>query len=86
MFIVGAMGRAHRSDVEDGWHHLMNRGAAGQATFSCDPDRVDFGRLLGVGHERFGVEVHAYCLMTNHFHLLVHCRCSASEGWSRLIG
>ena len=41
--------------------------------FRDDVDRVDFGRQLGVGHERFQVEIHAYCLMSNHFHLLVHC-------------
>jgi REP element-mobilizing transposase RayT len=67
------MGRAARIDIEDGWYHVMNRGVARQETFRCDPDRIEFGRLLGVGHERFGVEVHAYCLMPNHYHLLLHC-------------
>jgi putative transposase len=51
----------------------MNRGAARQPTFLADIDRVEFERLLGVGHDRFGVAVHAYCLMDNHFHLLLHC-------------
>ncbi len=67
------MGRPLRIDFDGSWHHVMNRGAGRQATFLGDIDRVDFERLLGVGHERFGVEVHAYCLMTNHFHLLLHC-------------
>ena len=67
------MGRPHRIDQLDGWHHVMNRGAARQAIFQTDRDRVEFERLLGVGHQRFGVEVHAYCLMSNHFHLLMHC-------------
>jgi REP element-mobilizing transposase RayT len=51
----------------------MNRGAARQTTFHSDLDRLEFERLLGVGHRRVGVEVHAYCLMGNHFHLIVHC-------------
>lgn len=51
----------------------MNRGADRQSVFMADTDRVDFGRLIGLGHQRHGVEVHAYCLMTNHFHLIVHC-------------
>jgi REP element-mobilizing transposase RayT len=32
-----------------------------------------FERLLADGSDRFGVEVHAYCLMVNHYHLLVRC-------------
>ncbi len=32
-----------------------------------------FESLLGDAVDRFGIEVHAYCLMTNHFHLVVHC-------------
>jgi len=67
------MGRPHRIDTERTWYHVMNRGAARQPTFHSDRDRVEFERLLGVGLHRFGIEVHAYCLMTNHFHLLVHC-------------
>ena len=67
------MGRQTRTDRQDGWHHVVNRGVARMATFHDDADRVEFGRLLAVGHDRFGVEVHAYCLMTNHFHLVLHC-------------
>lgn len=51
----------------------MNRGVAKQTTFFSDEDRIEFGRLLHVGHERFGVKVHAYCLMDNHYHLVLHC-------------
>jgi putative transposase len=67
------MGRARRIDIEGGWYHVMNRGVARQDTFLCDADRVEFGRLLGIGHERHGVLIHAYCLMGNHFHLLLEC-------------
>ena len=51
----------------------MNRGAGHQRTFYTRQDGLEFERLLGEGHDRFGVEVHAYCLMPNHYHLLVHC-------------
>lgn len=80
------MGRGPRIDVEDGYYHVMNRGAAKQTTFYCDPDRIEFGRLLGVGYERFGVVVHAYCLMTNHFHLLVHCPTGGLSDYMHLVG
>lgn len=75
------MGRTLRPDRPGGWHHVVNRGVDHQPIFFDDSDRVDFGRLLGVGHDRFGVEVHAYCLMTNHFHLLVHCPCGGLSGF-----
>jgi REP element-mobilizing transposase RayT len=51
----------------------MNRGVNRQDIFVDDVDRTEFLRLLGLAAERQGVEVHAYCLMSNHFHLLAHC-------------
>jgi REP element-mobilizing transposase RayT len=80
------MGRAPRIDAEGGWHHVMNRGVARQQTFHSDADRVEFGRLLGVGHERFGVEVHAYCLVPNHYHLLLHCPYGGLSAFMQQLG
>lgn len=42
--------------------------------FVDDLDRLEFGRLLGETARRFSVEIHAYCLMGNHFHLLLRSR------------
>lgn len=67
------MGRLHRIDPPDGWHHLMNRGVDHGVIFFDDVDRREFGRLLGLIYERFGIRIHAYCLMGNHYHLLVRC-------------
>lgn len=36
-------------------------------------DGDEFERLLALGIDESDVELHAYCLMPNHFHLLVHC-------------
>lgn len=50
----------------------MNRGADRRPIFDGDDDRLRFEDLLGrLGED--GVEVHAYCLMGNHYHLLAHC-------------
>ncbi|WP_423980693.1 transposase [Ilumatobacter sp.] len=49
----------------------MSRGVDRHAIFFDTDDRCRFGELLGATTDRFGLEVHAYCLMTNHFHLLV---------------
>ncbi len=39
--------------------------------FTDDRDRERFLGLLDLTVERYGWELHSYCLMTNHFHLLV---------------
>ena len=49
----------------------MNRGVDHATVFFDDEDRVEFGTLLGDIHDRFGIEVLAYCLMGNHYHLVV---------------
>jgi len=51
----------------------MNRGAGRATIFHTGSDGRRFLDLIGDGVELSGVEVHAYCLMSNHFHLLVHC-------------
>lgn len=63
--------RRRRVDVEGGVHHVMNRGVNRQQVFFGDVDRFEFGRRLAEIHELFNVETLAYCLMGNHFHLIL---------------
>ena len=51
----------------------MNRGANRSSIFFDDNDRIEVGQRLAEIHELFEIEVHAYCLMANHFHWLLHC-------------
>ena len=51
-------------------HHVIQRGNNGQAIFSTPADYEMLLALLHENAQKFGVEVHAYVLMTNHFHLL----------------
>jgi REP element-mobilizing transposase RayT len=67
------MARPLRIDLDGGWSHVMNRGADRRAVFFDDSDRIEFGARLADIHDRFGVETHAYCLMTTHYHVLLHC-------------
>ena len=67
------MARAPRTDLPGLTHHVFNRGANRQTVFFADRDRIEFGSLLAEVHEMYGVEVLAYCLMGNHFHLVVRC-------------
>ena len=65
----------------------MNRGAAKQAIFLSARDGRTFLRYVGEAALQVGVEVHALCLMGNHFHLLVRCPDGGlSEFMHRAVG
>lgn len=49
----------------------MVQGHGKRAIFRSDQDRLFFLSLLAEIHSRFGIEIHAYALMGNHFHLVV---------------
>ena len=51
----------------------MNRGVDRAIVFPHDRDRLTFEKLMGQLADGLGIEVHAYCLMGNHYHLLVYC-------------
>ena len=65
------MPRPLRIDFDGAWHHVMNRGAGQDTIFTDTLDRTIFLELLAEAPTRNGVAVHAYCLMGNHFHLLL---------------
>jgi REP element-mobilizing transposase RayT len=67
------MGRVIRQDFDGAWHHVMNRGTNHQRVFFNTADGRRFLALLEDGTQQFGIEIHAFCLMPNHFHLLVRC-------------
>jgi len=57
--------------VPGGWYHITARGMGRRAIFTCDRDREHFLELLQGMAERYGVVLHAYVLMDNHYHLLI---------------
>src|SRR6056297_903317 len=66
------MARPLRIDEPNGWHHVMNRGVDRSIVYPHDRDRVTFEKLMGRLADELGIEIHAYCLMGNHYPLLVH--------------
>lgn len=64
------MARLPRLTVPGYPHHVIQRGNNRQAIFASTGDREAFIGLLGDNAARFGVALHAYVLMGNHFHLL----------------
>jgi putative transposase len=64
------MARPLRIEFEGAWYHVMNRGAGRRLIYRSSRHRDTFLRLLAEVTELFAVEIHAYCMMGNHYHLL----------------
>ena len=65
------MPRPLRIEYPGAIYHVTSRGNAQASIFLDDIDRNAFLSVLGLTMRRFNVICHAYCLMTNHFHLLL---------------
>jgi REP element-mobilizing transposase RayT len=67
-------------------YHVMNRGDRREDIYVDDKDRTTFLDTLGQACEKTGWQVHAYCLMRNHFHLGVETpQPNLSEGMKWLL-
>ena len=65
------MTRPLRIEFEGALYHITSRGNAREKIFLDDEDRSDFLATLGETVKRFGWICHAYCMMSNHYHLLL---------------
>jgi putative transposase len=65
------MGRKPRPQIADGIYHVTTRGNGGASIFTDDFDRTAFLARLGHAVGRSQWDLFAYCLMGNHFHLMI---------------
>jgi len=65
------MSRPLRIEFPGAYYHVMNRGRGRQRIFHARQDYQCFLKLLGEACRMWGVRVHAYCLLANHYHLLL---------------
>ena len=65
------MARPYRLQAEGCFYHVTSRGNGRQAIYWNDKDRSKFLEYLVTARERFKFYLHAYCLMGNHYHLLI---------------
>jgi REP element-mobilizing transposase RayT len=52
-------------------YHVLSRGDRREDIFLDDVDRQDFLKTLAEACQKTNFQVHAYCLMRNHFHLVI---------------
>ena len=81
------MARPLRVEFSGAIYHLTSRGNARQKVFFTDADRELFLDTLSQVVSRYGWICHAYCLMANHYHLLVEtAKANLSLGMRQLNG
>lgn len=79
------MPRPPRIEYEDALYHVTSRGNGRQVLFHTDEDRQRFLSQLQDNLESYGVVLHAWVLMSNHFHLVVRTpRANLSRFMQRL--
>lgn len=65
------MPRTLRLAAEVGIHHLINRGDYRRAVYAEEKTKAAFLRCMGETGERTSWHEHAWCIMSNHYHLAV---------------
>ncbi len=65
------MARPLRIEYPGAFYHITSRGNEQKAIFQDDKEREKFLYYLETAHQRYSAVVHVYCLMGNHYHLLL---------------
>lgn len=65
------MSRPLRIEYPGAFYHITSRGNEQQNIFKSDTERERFLSYLESASERYGAVIHVYCLMSNHYHLLL---------------
>jgi putative transposase len=65
------LARPLRIQFPRAFYHITSRGNERKAIFRNDRDRQKFLSYLESAHESYGAIIHVYCLMENHYHLLL---------------
>ena len=81
------MTRPLRLEFEGALYHITSRGDRQENIYETDDDRLGFVSLLSKVCETYNWTCHAYCLMSNHYHLLIETHeANLSKGMRQLNG
>lgn len=70
--VIDVMSKHRRIQFKGATYHVMSRGNRKSRIFEDNSDRRRFLAIFSDALERYGVECASYCLMGNHYHLIVH--------------
>ena len=65
------MARPLRIEYPGAFYHVTSRGNERKDIFKSNTDRAMFLSYLSSAQEKYEAVVHAYCLMSNHYHLMI---------------
>jgi REP element-mobilizing transposase RayT len=77
--------RIHRCDCAGAWFHIVNRGIARRPIFETARDVRYFLSCVARAVRRGWIEVHSFCVMTTHYHLLARSPCGRISDAMRAI-
>jgi putative transposase len=77
--------RYPRNALPEAFYHIMSRGNRKQDIFLADRDRIFFLQLLKTAVADYSWKCHSYCLMTNHYHLLIEATTGGLSDGMHLI-
>lgn len=81
------MARPLRIELAGGVYHVTSRGDRRENIYRSDEDRVEWLAVLGQLCARFNWRCHAWCQMSNHFHLVLETPdANLSQGMRQLNG
>lgn len=69
--IISNMARPLRIEYENAFYHIIQRGLEKRSIFRGDKDKTRFLQYLSESHSKHRLICHAYCLMDNHYHLII---------------
>jgi putative transposase len=78
------MARPLRIEYAGAFYHVLNRGQRREPIVREGRDRERFVSNLPKLAQQYGVRIHGYCLMTNHYHLILetpHANLSQAVQW-----
>ncbi|MSR89031.1 MAG: hypothetical protein EXS67_05205 [Candidatus Margulisbacteria bacterium] len=66
------MPRKARVTTEGGWYHVFNRSNGRKTLYHSEYLQSYFVSLLEQISEKYEIQIHSYCVMKNHYHILIH--------------
>jgi REP element-mobilizing transposase RayT len=81
------MSRPLRIELAGGLYHVTSRGDCREAIYLSDADRQQWLTILAEACQHFNWRCHAWCQMTNHYHLVVETpEANLAQGMRQLNG